>query len=184
MAITPVVVSGMDRDMLFGERAVHSQLRRKRERLLAGLPLGESIDPAAPRFLDGGRMYGSPLSLQGVPGKTSVSLEHMPSRATCPAPPADEKPCPEPPEKALLQTALAQQKMLMDQSTPSSTSTPNSHEAQQDASDFELAINTCNRIRDLKVLLQLLVGQGPQNIKDFNKYFGLVKNILQGTRPL
>ena len=143
--------------------------------------LGESIDPAAPRFLDGGRMYGSYTVAPGSSWENSVSWSICRQGVTCPAPPADEKPCPEPPEKALLQTALAQQKMLMDQFNAKFDEYAKlANEAQQYASDFELAINTCNRIRDLKVLLQLLVGQGPQNIKDFNKYFGVVKNILQG----
>ncbi|MGH6770989.1 MAG: hypothetical protein ACRECO_18430 [Xanthobacteraceae bacterium] len=99
----------------------------------------------------------------------------------CPPPPADQKPCPEPPEKALLQAALAQQKLLMDQvGVKFDEYSRAAHQAEQYRSDFELAIYTCNRISDLQTLLGLLIGQAPANIKKFNTYLGVTQNILQG----
>jgi hypothetical protein len=143
--------------------------------------LGESIDPVAPRFLDGGRMRGSYTVAPGSSWEDSVSWSVCRQGVTCPAPPADQEPCPEPPEKALLQTALAQQKLLKDQvSAKFDEYSRLAQKAQQYKSDFELAIYTCNRISDLQVLLNLLIGQAPANIKQFNSYLGVVQNILQG----
>jgi hypothetical protein len=143
--------------------------------------LGESHDPVSPRILDGGRMYGSYRVAPGSSWEDSVSWSICRQGVSCPPPPADQEPCPEPPEKALLQTALAQQKLLMDRfGVKLDDYLRLANQAEQYRSDFELAIYTCNRISDLQVLLQLLIGQAPANIRKFNSYFGVLKNIMQG----
>ena len=144
--------------------------------------LGERQDPVFPRILDSGRMVGSYTVTPGSSWQDSVSWSICRQGVSCPPPPADQEPCPDPPEKALLQTALAQQKVLMDRfGVKLDEYLRLASRAEQYRSDFELAIYTCNRISDLQVLLQLLIGQAPANIKSFNTYLGVLRNILQGS---